>query len=257
MAAANVKLGKLAPRHDPRQLKLSRYLLPSQLPPVRQYVKWQQTVKQPWGMLLNDRIGCCTVATMGHIVHSMTAANGQETVLHDADILKAYSAISGYDPNTGANDNGAVEVDALNYFRKVGVGGHTIGAYVSCDVRDKREIQEAIYLMGACYLGVALPLAWQNQKAWNAPHFRFDFGHPAWRPGSWGGHAVPAIGYDQEGAWLVSWGELIKISWDAFPIYVDEGYALLSDDWVKGSKPAPNGFDIHALTADLAVIGQP
>jgi len=99
-------------------------------------------------------------------------------------VLDLYERVSGYDPATGANDNGAVELDVLNQWRQVGIGGHKIGAFVAVSPSDAREVKEAIYLFGGVYIGISLPLAWQGQSAWKAPNFHFDFGHPAWRPGS-------------------------------------------------------------------------
>ena len=33
-------------------------------------------------------------------------------------------------------------------------------------------------------------------------------------PGSWGGHAVDVVGYDDAGLTVVSWGALLRASWD-------------------------------------------
>ncbi len=253
----NVKLGRLAPRFDARTLRAARYLVPAALPPLPSYVRWSHRARDPWGMMLNDRIGDCTCASAGHAIQTWTANQGQEVTLADADILAAYSAISGYDPTTGANDNGAVELDVLNYWRTTGIGGRKIGAYVALEPRDQREIKEGIYLFGGVYIGVALPLAWQNQSVWKAPHFHIDFGHAAWRPGSWGGHAVYVVDYDAEYATCVSWGELIKIQWVAFPLYVEEAYGIISPEWVTDATKAPNGFDMTSLIADLNALGQP
>src|SRR3954470_7477044 len=80
-----------------------------------------------WPMYLNDRIGDCTCAGAGHIIQSAsTYGQGQTITISDDDVLRAYIANSGYDPRTGANDNGAVMQDVLNYWRKEGIGGHKI-----------------------------------------------------------------------------------------------------------------------------------
>lgn len=256
MMNTNYKLGKLPPRRDPRTLRFARYVLPSALPPLPQWVRWSQSARDPWGMMLNDRIGDCTCASAGHAIQTWTANHGAEVTLPDAAILAAYQAVSGYDPVTGANDNGAVELDVLNYWRNTGVAGHKIGAFVSLNPQDHREVQEAIYLFGGVYIGVALPLAAQGQSLWRAPHYHFDFGHPAWRPGSWGGHAVFCVDYDQQYVTCVTWGELVKMEWGFFTTYVEEAYGIVSSEWVNDATKAPNGFDIAALTADLASLGK-
>jgi hypothetical protein len=255
MIQSSCKLGKLPPRHDRRTLRFARYVLPSSLPPLPQWVRWSQNATQPWGMMLNDRLGDCTCAGAGHAIQTWSANHGNEITLADSDILSAYSAISGYDPATGANDNGAVELDVLNYWRNTGVGGHRIGAFVSLQPQDQREVQEAIYLFGGVYIGLALPAAIEGQSIWKAPHFHFDFGHPAWQPGSWGGHAVFCIDFDAQYVTCVTWGALLKMDWAFFATYCDEAYGIISPEWVNDTTKAPNGFDMFSLNQDLQAVG--
>ena len=181
------KLGKKPPRLDDRTLRFARYVTPAALPPLPQWVQWSQNAKNPWGMMLNDAIGDCTCAAAAHAIQTWTANHGNELTLPDGDVLDLYERVSGYDPHTGGNDNGAVELDVLNEWRKNGIGStgapHRIGAFCAVNPRDTREVKEAIYLFGGLYIGIALPLAWQSATdVWAAPHFRFDFGHPAWQP---------------------------------------------------------------------------
>ncbi len=246
------QLGRLPARHDPRTLRLARYLLPSQLPPLPKYVHYDARFKGPWGMMLNDRIGDCTCASVGHAIQTWSLQT-----IPDSAVLTAYTAVSGYDPRTGANDNGAVELDVLTYWRNTGVGGHRIGAFAAAQPTDKREIAETIYLFGGCYIGLDMPLAWQTAKVWDGPpHSRFNFGHPHWQPGSWGGHAVYCVGYDAQYVYAVTWGAIQKITWAGMASFCEEAYAVLSPDWVDPAKPAPNGFDQAALVADLHIIAQ-
>jgi hypothetical protein len=249
------KLGKLPPRHDPRTLRFARYV-DAQLPPPPASCNWSAKGSADWGQMLNDQIGDCTCAAAGHAIQLWTANHGAEQTPSDAAILTAYEAVSGYDPATGANDNGAVEIDVLNYWRQTGVGGHRIGAYAALHPQSPREVQEAIWLFGGIYIGLALPLAAQQQQVWSAPHFRFpSLPHPSWQPGSWGGHAVFVTDYDQKYLTCVTWGQLQKMTWGWFALYCEEAYGIVAAEWVDGTQPAPNGFDMAALTADLAAIG--
>ena len=84
-------------------------------------------------MYANDRLGDCTCAAAAHLIQDWTSNNSGEVTLADPDILKAYEAVSGYDPDTHTNDNGAVETDVLNYWRHTGIGGRNIHAYVSLE----------------------------------------------------------------------------------------------------------------------------
>lgn len=52
----NLKLGKHAKRHDPRTLKLAKYL--TQLPPIPSAMNWSRNVPI-WGMMGNDQLGDC------------------------------------------------------------------------------------------------------------------------------------------------------------------------------------------------------
>src|SRR6185295_7357061 len=109
-----MKLGKLAPKHDSRTLQLANYLNTGKLPKIPTQKDWSGKISS-WGMLANDRLGDCTCAAAGHFIEEWTANASTEIVPSDTDIITAYSAVSGYDPQTGANDNGAVELDVLNY----------------------------------------------------------------------------------------------------------------------------------------------
>lgn len=255
MSFQSYKLGKLAPRHDVRTLQFSSYVDAAKLPPLPQWVRWSQYCKA-FGTMLNDRIGDCAIAAPGHAIQVWTANHGSQVTLPDSSILAAYSAVSGYDPRTGSNDNGCVMLDVLNYWRGKGIGGRKIGAFVSLNSRDKTEIKEGIYLFGGVYVGVALPKAWQSQKVWTAPpQFRNRINMRPWQPGSWGGHAVWAVDFDAQYVTVITWGQLVKMEWAAFTTYVDESYACVSSEWTTNTTKAPNGFAIDALMADLQTLG--
>jgi len=241
-----MRLGKLAPRHDSRTLHLADYLNPEVLPKIPSQYDWGKKVSA-WRMLCNDTLGCCTISGAGHMIMDWTANASVETIPSDADIIKAYSAVSGYDPNTGANDNGAVEIDVLNYWRKTGVGGHQIAAYAACEPRNHSHIKASVYLFGGCYLGLALPLSAQNQRIWSVTR------GPDAEPGSWGGHAVPVVAFSAHDLTVVTWGELKKMSWQFLNAYCDEAYAVLSQDFINNGK-APNAIDWNSLQSDLSQI---
>lgn len=241
-----MKLGKLAPKHDPRTLHLANYLLPEALPKVPTSKDWSGKVPS-WGMMGNSTIGDCTCAAAGHMIMDWTANANTEITPTDADIIKAYSAVSGYDPRTGENDNGAVEIDVLNYWRKTGVGNHKITAYAACEPKNHSHVKASVYLFGGCYIGLALPISAQNQSIWSVTR------GPDAEPGSWGGHAVNICAFDQHYLTVVTWGQLKKMSWAFADAYMDEAYAILSQDFINNGK-APNAIDWTSLQADLKQI---
>jgi hypothetical protein len=246
-----LKLGKGAARHDPRALLMASYVAPS-LPPPPPSADLTTKVSA-WGMMENDQIGDCTCAAAGHLLMEWTANAGKKMVTpSDKQIVAAYSAITGYNPTTGANDNGAVEVDVLNYWRQTGIAGHKIGAFVSLEPSNHNHIMDAVYIFQGCYIGIQLPVSAQaqvqNHQPWSVPP-----GGPTGdgKPGSWGGHAVPAVAYDARGVTVVTWGALQMMTWSFWEVYCDEAYAILSKDYLTGKKTTPQGFSVAQLNADL------
>ncbi len=214
-------------------------------------------MKGAWGMMDNDQLGDCTCAAAGHLIMEWTSnAQSKMVTPPDQQIVDAYSAITGYNPTTGANDNGAVELDVLNYWRQQGIAGHKILAFIALEPSNHTHIMDAVWIFGGCYIGVALPKSAQaqtsNKQPWSvSPQGTGGDG----APGSWGGHAVPVVAYDSRGLTVVTWGALQTMTWGFWAAYCDEAYAILSPDFIskKGGKTAtPSGFDLAQLQADLA-----
>jgi hypothetical protein len=249
---SGMKLGKNAPRHETRTLQMAHYLLPEALPGIPDSQTWYGKVGS-WPMMMNDRLGDCTCAAAGHFIEEWTAYSGQKTILSDEQIVAAYSTISGYDPRTGKNDNGAVELDVLKYWKNTGFAGHKILAFVGLEPENFDHIKASVFLFGGCYIGMALPLSAQTQGTWSVPPGGVS-GTGA--PGSWGGHAVPVVGYDAHGLTVVTWGALKRMTWGFWQAYCDEAYALLSPDWLDAGNSAANGFDLDQLEKDLVEVGK-
>jgi hypothetical protein len=89
----------------------------------------------------------------------------------------------------------------------------------------------------------------QNHQPWSVPP-----GGPTGdgKPGSWGGHAVPVVAYDTRGLTVVTWGALQVMTWSFWDTYCDEGYAIISKDYLTKKKDTPEGFNMQQLQADLA-----
>jgi hypothetical protein len=241
-----MKLGKLAVRQDARTLKLASYTGKLDAAPG---ICDPRARLGPLGMMRNDALGDCTCATVGHIIQSWTAQNGHQVDVPDQDIVDMYSAVSGYQPGRPETDRGAVVLDVLNHWRKSPLVGHELLAYTSLHPRHTMETRQAIYYFGAAYLGILLPLTAQDQSVWTVTGLGGDG-----EPGSWGGHAVPAVAYDRHWIWCVTWGEVKKMSWNFFYAYCDEAYALLGRDWFATDDRCPAGFDLAQLQVDLSTI---
>jgi hypothetical protein len=253
-------LGKKARRIDRRTLRLSKYIRALAPPPTNAgYI----TEVTNWPMMLNDSLGDCTVACAGHMIEQWTTYAGSPFTPTDTEILDAYEAVSGYSPDKPDSDNGAVILDVLNYWRKTGIGGDKIAAYVAVDPTNHVEIEQAVALFGNCYIGVGLPITAQN------PIQGFN-GNPCWSmpeggpvgdgaPYSWGGHAIPIVGYGidgegNKGVEIVTWGQIYDATWGFLSLYCDEAYAVLSQDWIEKDKQSPSGFDVAQLQSDLTQL---
>jgi hypothetical protein len=251
-----LKLGKQAARHDPRALLFASYTTPA-LPAPPPALNLATKVTGPWGMMDNDQLGDCTCAAAGHLIMEWTAS-AQSTMFTppDPQIVAAYSAITGYNPATGANDNGAVELDVLNYWRQQGIAGHQIQAFIALEPDNHTHVMDAVWIFGGCYIGLALPKSAQaqtsNKQMWSVPP-QGTGGDGA--PGSWGGHAVPVVAYDSRSLTVVTWGGLQAMTWGFWAAYCDEAFAILSPDYLEqkdGQTVAPSGFNLAQLQEDLA-----
>lgn len=240
------KLGKLPRKQDNRTLLFEKYA--TALPIAPKSSDWSHKLTK-WGMLANDTVGDCTCAAAGHHEMCWLVNNGITFDPTDQQVLAAYSAITGYNPITGANDNGATCLDVLNYWRKTGIAGHTIGAFAQIALTNHTQVKQAVWLFGGAYIGVALPISAQGQKTWKVTT------GPDAEPGSWGGHCVPVIHYTSTYLYFVSWGSVYKMTWGFWSKYVDEAYCIISPDFLIAGK-APNGFDMATLQSDLANIGK-
>lgn len=238
-------LGRAEVYHDPRTLRLANYLDDAVvLPEIPEQADWTANVAT-WPMYANDRLGDCTIAAAGHMVQSWTAAASSPREPAEQDILDAYDA-------TGSGDTGRFEVDVLNYWRNTGIGGDRIAAYAYLDPQNLDHVHAAIWLFGGVYAGVALPNTAKGQTVWDVDGDPSVQGSDAF-PGSWGGHAVPFLGYGAGHLATVTWGATLNLT-DAFHLaYTDELYVPLSADFLKGDVN-PAGFDLAALQADLAVL---
>lgn len=257
------RLGKGPARWSPKMLQFASYSRELAPPPLN--IGWVDNVGTDWGMDLNDVIGDCGIAAPAHMIKSWTAyANPPLIDIPLSVILRVYSAVSGYRPGDPSTDNGVVIVDVLNYWRKQGIGGHKIKAFVQINPRNHVHMKQAIAEFGSVIVGLGLPIAWQDvpngvngRPVWSLP----VPGDPHGQPFSWGGHCVPYCGFGVDtggnaGFMPISWGAEYDITPGAHDTFCDEAYAVISQDWIEQNKLSPSGFDITQLLADLQLVTQ-
>ena len=245
------RLGLKPRRNDPRTLRLASYVKTWPAPPPAR--DWTDRADQDFGKMQNDRLGDCAIVAPAHAVQCWTSQRGAEVTIGDGEVVSAYRAVGGYDPTRPETDTGCVMLDAMNYWRQVGIGGHRISAFVSVDPRNRIEIEGAINLFGGVLFGFAMPLAAHTQTVWDvAPPGNHD---DSFKPGSWGGHAVFCPVYSRVGIGVITWGALKLATWEWEMTYASEAYAALSEEWAPPEGAAPNGFNLQQLRDDLAAIG--
>jgi hypothetical protein len=242
------ELGKLPHRVDVRTLSLGAYVEREVLPAPPPDLDLAAGVPG-WPMYANDRTPDCTTAAAEHMIEAWTAAAaGNAVEISEQAVLEAFDAVKIADPETG--EEGAIELDVLNLWRRTGIGGHRIGAYAQVGVDDHELVRTAVYLFGGVYIGLQLPLSARDQRVWDWTG-RLD--GPA-EPGSWGGHAVDVVAYDEAGLTVVTWGELQRLTWSFWDRYCDECWCIVSTDFLDGNGKTPEGFDLAALEADLRLV---
>jgi hypothetical protein len=175
-----------------------------------------------WNMGGNDKYSTCGPTSVSNYVTMVYQyLLGQAITVADADVFALYRAAGnpGFDPATGADDNGVDMVTLLNAWSDVGINvTHADGSQenvkpvafgavsVSID-----SIRTTTAVFGGAILAVQLDTAQQAQTASGL----WDYS----ASGVWGGHAIMGCAYsgqptgrDEE---IITWAEPVGLS-DAF-----------------------------------------
>ena len=245
-------LGKNPPVLDDRTLRFSDYVTPA-LPAPPDSVAYYQKVPT-WPMYYNDQYGDCTCAAAGHMIQNWTANAATEVSPPPPTVLTFYEHFVGTPPPP---DAGCDMLSVLKYWRKAGLDQHKVQAFTSVQLQDQSQAQSAIYLLGGIYIGVELPdFAVVQGADWLTIPWVVPPGGPVGNaaPDPHNGHCIPAVGYDAEQLWIVTWGSLKSMSWGFYDAYADESYAVVSTDFIGTSGVSPEGFNLAALENDLAQL---
>lgn len=247
-----MKLGKKAAKLDQRTLQYKKYAYNLATPD--KYTLPNDLQNFDFGTMLNDSLGDCTCAAIGHAIQVWTyLAKYKMLTVPDSAVLSLYEAVGGYTPSDPSTDGGAIELDVLNYWTKNPVLDNILSAYVALKASSQEELQAAVYYFGGAYIGLQLPQSAQNQDLWSVPFF-FGKNIGNGKAGTWGGHAVFIVGYNATGPICITWGKQKQMTWGFYQAYCDEAYALLSPDWIKANSSSPTGLNLTALQNDLAIV---
>jgi hypothetical protein len=228
---------------------LSKYLtgeLPSPATKVYREYATPDNAKLMYG---NDQYGCCVWAMAANALILATCHTGTVVIPTPQDVLGAYSAVTGFNPVTGANDNGTAITDALDYLHNTGMAGHKILAWAKIDHTNLVHRQLGVDLFGATLVGVQLPASAQSQfansESWEVVPTGID-----------GGHAILHPGYGSLGDDYVTWAkwdQKASAAWSAQ--YIDEEFVIITQDWFnQATQKTPSGIDLATLEADIKLL---
>lgn len=246
------RLGKKPPKWDARTLLMSKYtqkdgvLLP---PPEKVYLEYK-IPPASIGMFGNDHLSNCLAAYAAHHLMLITAHVGRLFVPELTDVIKFYSAFSGYVPGDSSTDNGGYFTDMYAEWQTNGLCGYKIDAWAQIDTKDFAKRQQAIRLFLGCGVGVQLPVSAQAQFAagqdWSVvPGDAIE-----------GGHAILEAGEGAAGHDYETWGKGDQKASNAWDLqYVDEVYVPLTKLIVSAANDiAPKSLDYDTLVADMNAL---
>jgi hypothetical protein len=238
--------GKLAPREDPRTLKLSHYLLPDLSPPPEHYNALpraeegakQYDPMQLFPMLGNDRYGDCTIAAAAHAETLWNSYLGKRRKPSRATVIREYFDM------TGGDDTGLVMLDVCNRWRQKGITGERILAFAGVDRRKHDLIRQSVWLFGGVYLGFRVQAdaieRFNRREIWVPSRLTNE------------GHAVWVYAYTPDWLAVLTWGSTQRATWDWFDSCADESFAIVPGEaTLPGFTP---GVNYEALKADLAIV---
>lgn len=250
-----LRLGRLP--NDPAKPRVRLAAAPAAFEPPEAVDLYTAVPADTWGMDGNDAAGDCTLAEVDHTTKATEVAAGNPEVQSTAaEVLAAYTAVTGYDPDDPSTDRGAVMQDVRAWWRKHGatLGGqsHRIALFAELDHRNLTLVRWAVAQFGPVGVGFSFPDSAMDQ---------FNAGEP-WTvvpgPEPTEGHAVSLVGYDPQWAYVLTWGRVQRMAWPFWVRYVDEAWTQLSQEWVsRATGQDPLAGTLHDLGEQFhAVTGQ-
>lgn len=249
------KFGKKAPRRLMSTPAFGDFLDKATTWPVVAAQGWEYAVP-PGGfdMLGNDQYGDCAEAGAMHLIQAQTA--NTDAPLHGTlqQTLDLYSAVTGFNPSDPNTDQGTDLLSLLQYWKTTGItvtdangnlAVHKILGWASLDLTSIAQIRYANFIFGGTYLGINCPQSAEDDTS----NWTYQVGSPIV-----GGHCIPGLGQGADGGHIVSWGMSIPFTWEFALQYMDEGYIIVSPDWVAANGKSPSGLDLNGLLSAMNAL---
>jgi hypothetical protein len=261
-----VHFGLIPKTPDPRDLTLKGVLKAAgltSLPPVKPsygwghggtYKNWRMNGNGPvqtgevlpasWKAAKEGCGDCVNAAAVNELKVALTDAGGTPTAVESKvgnaeTAIKLYSVLTGYDPTTGARDEGTEIRARLKYAQKTGIlcgdgSRHKIGPYVSFDPLNLEHLLFATKHFEACPIGCSVSEA--NMEAYDdawGTEDRIIWSHAASSPIE-GLHCIPIVGRpDASHFAALTWMRTIWLTETYRTKQVEEGWAYLSPDRIN------------------------
>lgn len=250
-------LGRRPPKNAPA-LRLGTYL--TGVVPAHPAAADHFAEVGDWGLYENDQFGVCGPTSAANQRKLITRyLTGSESKPSQDDVFDLYrrSGNPGFDPATGADDNGVDMQTMCEALVAGGIGSVRALGFAQVNHTNLDEVRAAIAIFGSVLLGVNLETAQQTQTDQHIWDYQ--------RSGEWGGHAVlagrystspqPDLGLDEVG--VVTWAEVVDAT-DAFLAHqLEEAWVVIWPEHL-GSRVFLEGVDLPALADDYrALTGRP
>jgi hypothetical protein len=258
------KLGRMPFVRDSRDVMMAKYvdshriLDSAAIPGALSWEAWPgpngRLPARDTDALGNNIAGNCVLVGPGHMVRMVGALTGRSFNVTADTAIAEYTALTGYNPATGEDDNGATIRTMLKRWKSVGLYGTKIKAFARVNPNNIDEVIAASWLGCGLIGGFELPISAQGQmdakgrQLWSVPSGGFP---PAKGPGTWGGHCIWVHTASPKLFGGNSWGE--PTFWD-FPWQQEccpELWVGILEEWALRNGRCPNGFAYQDLLADV------
>ena len=200
--------------------------------------------------------GDCVWADAGNRARYSNLLAGKQVTVTGEECIEMYQTETGYDPITGANDNGTDMRDALNYARTTGIldhngSRHLIGGYCALGTTGDAlwtELLEALAVFDVVSIGLQFRQCYMDQFNAGQP-WNYQADSPIV-----GGHDVlVATRRLANQIQVFTWATLHDVYADVVVKDVDEAYGIFLPDSMVAGK-GPEGFDMAEYQAALAAL---
>jgi hypothetical protein len=195
-------------------------------------------------MALNDKEGDCTIAGAVHVDQAGAFVVKEEWAYPgDPDVHSTYRQL------TGGGDTGLQLPQVLRPWENPGLFGKgelfQNDGYAQIDPKNHTLVQQGVWIFGAGYIAVDLPMPAQQQ-------FRPD-GSGVWELTNTpldqdieGGHCIAPVGYNDRGVICVTWGSTVLVTWEWWDTYVVQVYVVIPPAFVERGGNA-QGVDLAKI----------